>query len=200
YAAHADEIGQARALRGQALVYLDTVQPALAHTPLQRAFRLLPRAQREERAELLSLIAENQLNSGRADQAARLYRLAGRMRASAERNAGDQQPRVLLRMGRLDEARALLQAELSREQTTALAERPAEAHREVTVLLAFICALQGEGELALRYAQQGLDIARRLGSALFEAVAHIRAGHALQLLATPDLPGANAAYLQAMAL
>src|SRR5262249_6703661 len=98
------------------------------------------------------------------------------------------------------EARALLQAELSREQTTALAERPAEAHREVTVLLAFICALQGEGELALRYAQQGLDIARRLGSALFEAVAHIRAGHALQLLATPDLPGANAAYLQAMAL
>src|SRR5205814_1249461 len=50
------------------------------------------------------------------------------------------------------------------------------------------------------YARQGLEIARQLGSTLFEAVAHIRAGHALQLLATPDQPAANAAYLHAMAL
>jgi DNA-binding SARP family transcriptional activator len=66
--------------------------------------------------------------------------------------------------------------------------------------LALICALHGQGEAALRYAQQGLEIARQRGSALFEAVAHIRAGHALQLLATPNDTAANAEYLQAIAL
>jgi LuxR family maltose regulon positive regulatory protein len=160
----------------------------------------LSRDQPDERAELIGLIAENQLNRGRADQAARLYRLADRMRPSVEDNAGDRQPRVLLRIGRLDEARALLEAELPRDPATAAAGRPATAHREATVLLAFIAALQGQGEVALRYAQQGLEIARHLGSALFEAVAQIRAGHALQLLPRPDQPAALAAYLQAMAL
>jgi LuxR family transcriptional regulator, maltose regulon positive regulatory protein len=200
YAANADVIGQARALRGQALVYLDTVQPALAGALLRQAFRLLPRDQPEERVQLLGLIAENQLNRGRADQAARLYRLAERLREGTEPGAGERQPRVLLRMGRLDEARTLLEAELPHESATIAAGRPAAAHREVTVLLALICAQQGEGEAALRYARHGLEIARQLGSALFEAVAHIRAGHALQLLATPDDSAANAEYLHAMAL
>jgi LuxR family transcriptional regulator, maltose regulon positive regulatory protein len=199
-AAQADVLGQARALRGQALVYLDTVQPALAAGPLRRAFRLLPRDRWEERAELLDLIAENRLNCGRADQAARLYLLAGRMTKGAKPGAANQHPRVLLRLGRLEEARALLEVELRRDRAMSARSRPAEAHREPTVLLALICALHGQGDSALRYAQQGLEIARQRGSALLEAVAHIRAGHALQLLTPPDEPAANAEYLQAMAL
>jgi DNA-binding SARP family transcriptional activator len=200
YAACADAAGQARALRGQALVYLDTVQPALAGDPLRRAFQLLPLDRRQERAELLGLIAENRLNRGRADQAARLYRLADRMTAGAAPGAASQRPRVLLRLGRLAEARLLLEDELQRDGALPAGARPTEAHREATVLLAFIRALEGSGDAALRYARQGLEIARRRGSALFEAVAHIRAGHALQLLTTPDAPAANAEYLQAIAL
>ncbi|HET9221444.1 MAG TPA: BTAD domain-containing putative transcriptional regulator, partial [Roseiflexaceae bacterium] len=196
YAAQSDTTGQARALRGQALVYLDTVQPTLASDPLLRAYRLLPRDRPEERAELLGLIAENRLNSGRADQAARLYHLAGRMRA----DAATQDSRVLLRLGRLDEARALLEAERRSNGAISSSDRSAEAHREANVLLALICALHGEGEAALRYAQQGMEIARQRGSTLLEAVAHIRAGHALQLLTPPDEPAANTEYLQAMAL
>jgi DNA-binding SARP family transcriptional activator len=200
YTAQADTTGQARALRGRALVYLDTVQPALASDPLLRAFRLLPRDRSEERAELLGLIAENRLNSGRADQAARLYRLAGHLREDGKPGDPTQYARVLLRLGRLDQARALLKAELRPDQATSPSDRPAEAHREANVLLALIYVLHGEGEAALRYAQQGLEIARQQGSALLEAVAHIRAGHALQLLTPPDEPAAITEYLQAMAL
>ena len=125
--------------------------------------------------EVLGLIAENRLNSGRADQAARLYRLAGRM----SEDAATQHSRVLLRLGRLDEARVLLKAELRSNEAIPPSDRSTQAHREANVLLALICALHGEGEAALRYAQQGLEIAHQRGSALLEAVAHIRAGHAL---------------------
>ncbi len=200
YAANADPAGQARALRGQALVYLDTVQPALADTPLRRAFRLAPHDQPDERAALLGLIAENRLNHGRADQAARLYRMAGRIGNGAQSSAAHKQPRVLLRLGHLDEARALLEADLLHDHPLPEHGRPAEAHREASVLLSLIRALQGDGDAALSYAQQGLATARQLGSALFEAVAHIRAGHALQLVATPNDAAANAEYLHAMAL
>ena len=201
YRARADTAGQARALRGQAQVYLDTVQPAMAEEPLRQAFRLLRPAQRAERAALLRLIAENRLNRGRAGQAARLYRLASRLGdAAAAGCAGEQQPRLLLRMGRLDEARTLLETELLRADAPAVDARPTEAHREATMLLSLIGALQGEAAMALRYAEQGLAMARQLGATLFEAVAHMRAGHALQLSTPPAIAAANQHYLQAMAL
>src|SRR6266545_1096095 len=65
YAEHGDMIGQSRALKGQAQIYLDTVRPAPAVRLLRRALRLLPHEQSEARAALLRLIAENKLNSGR---------------------------------------------------------------------------------------------------------------------------------------
>ena len=148
YRARTDLAGQAQALRGQAQVYLDTVQPARAEEPLRQAFRLLRPAQCAERAA---------------------------------------------------EARALLEATV-RDTGAAMDERPTEAHREATMLLALICALQGESDAALRYARQGLALARQLGATLFEAVAHMRVGHALQVLAQPDASAANQHYLQAMAL
>lgn len=196
-AARGDAIGEAQALRGQALVYIDTVQPALAEGLLRRAFKLLPTMQREERAELLDLLAENRLNRGRADQSARLYRVAGRLRGATLEDPA-RRARVLLRLGKLAAARALLESSLADD---ALApQRPAEAHREATVLLSLICALLGEGQAAYAYAQQGLEAARRMGAALFEAVAHMRAGHALQLLTTPDPPAANQHYMQAIVI
>jgi DNA-binding SARP family transcriptional activator len=217
-----DARGQSRALEGQGRVYLDTVRPLRAEELLRRAFKLLPRELRAERAELLRLIAENRLNSGRADQAARLYRVVDRLTSEA---ANDQrrkgaiyrartnderpvarpssamgEPRVLLRLGRLSEARALLEDELPHVHEGVARGRAPEAHREVSLLLSLVCALQGDAAAALAHAQQGLEDVRRLGSALSEAVAHIRLGHALQLVAPPDPLAAHTHYLQAMAL
>jgi transcriptional regulator len=69
YRARGDADGQVRALRGQAEVYIDTVQPAPAAVLLKRAMKLLPRHRRAERATILSLQAENWINRGRADVA-----------------------------------------------------------------------------------------------------------------------------------
>ncbi|HEX6288223.1 MAG TPA: hypothetical protein VFZ66_03490, partial [Herpetosiphonaceae bacterium] len=195
YGAAGDVYGQARALQGQALVYLDTVRPTPANDLLRQAFKLLPRDAATERAAVLRLIAENRLNAGRADQAARLYRVAARLSGSAD----EPQPRVLLRLGQLREARAILERELPHDQATIPHRRP-EAHREVTLLLSLIGGLQGEHEAALRYAQQGLDAAHSFGSGLFESIAWMRLGHALQLGPSPDVMTAHRVYLQAMAL
>lgn len=205
----------ARALQGQAQVYLDTVQPIHADALLRRAFKLIPNEECCMRSEVLRLIAENRLNSGRADQAARLYRAAERVAVAAQGAAhtlrvsvfstpaalpDDPQPRVLLRLGKLAEARDWLEANLVENGLAAGSARSPEAHREVTLLLALISALQGDSVAALRYAQKGVEIARQSGSALSEAAAYIRMGHALQLGPTPDSSAANSQYLQAMTL
>lgn len=194
YAALADPIGQSRALKGQAQIYLDTVRPAPATTLLRRAYRLLPPDQLGPRVAVLRRVAENRLNAGRADQASRLYRLAERLSGAPQSDA-----RVLLRLGQLNEARELLERQLQNDRAAAYARSP-EAHREPTLQLALICALLGDADAALRYAHAGLESARQLGSALSEAVAHIRIGHALQLVSPPDYAAANGHYLQAIAL
>lgn len=193
FATHGDVLGEAQALRGQALVYLDTVRPAPAQTLLRRAFKLLPRDQPTLRADLLRLIAENRLNSGRAAQAARLYRVADRLdHAGAAREAN---PRVFLRLGQLDQARSLLEQRLHEADDD---QRQPEAHRETTLLLALIYTLLGNPERALYFAQSGLAAAERRAATHAQAVAHIRLGHALQLGPTADYDAANTHYLQAI--
>ncbi|MBK9712705.1 MAG: transcriptional regulator [Kouleothrix sp.] len=198
FAARGDPVGQSRALRGQAQIYLDTVRPALANALLRRAYKLLPHDQGEERSALLRLIAENRLNSGRADQAARLYRLADTL--SIHEPAAGPDARVFLRLGRLVEARAILEGQMQRQRSASAEDRRPEGHREPTLLLSLVCTLMGDSAAALRYAREGLELARRLGSALSEAIAHIRLGNALQLVAPPDLATANEHYLRAIAL
>jgi ATP/maltotriose-dependent transcriptional regulator MalT/DNA-binding SARP family transcriptional activator len=193
YAALGDPIGQSRALKGQAQIYLDTVRPAPATALLRRAYKLLPPDQIGPRTALLRRFAENRLNAGRADQAVRLYRLAERLSGEPQTDA-----RVFLRLGRLREAREFLERQLKDDRAAAYARSP-EAHREPTLLLSLVCALLGDAA-AERYAQEGLESARQLGSALSEAVAHIRLGHALQLHSPPDYAAANQHYLQAIAL
>lgn len=191
-----DLFGQSEALRGQALVFLDTVQPAQADDLLRRAYKLLPADAASERLSLLHLLAENRVNTGLAGQAERLARMIARQ-------GGDVRylrPRILMRMGRLTDARALVEAELPRARAALARGRVAEGHREATVLLSLICLLQGDQAAALSYALQGVEDARQLGSTLLESVAHTRLGHALQLGPTPDLQAANRHYLQALAL
>lgn len=202
YKERKDAAGQAQALRGQARVYLDTVQPVQADALLREAFRLLLPDERTARADLLGLIAENRLNLGKAGQALRLYSLASQLDQAASFRSEENTlfTRILLRLGRLAEARERLEASLPRDRESVTRGRPSEAHREITLLLALISALGGDPAAALRYSQEGLEAAHHLGSTLFEAGARICAGHALQLARPQDYRIANEYYLQAIAL
>ncbi len=199
--------GRVRALRGQAEVYLDTVQPAPAVALLKQALKSLPKDRVVERADILRLQAENWANRGRADVALLLEKAAARLvESGAQRPASmvlssaqpsDSSgaallpPRLLLRSGRLIEARDQIEAwlglrlpnqELS-DTITEIASGSA-AHREPLLLLALIYALLGNGARALAMARRGLLEAQQGKSQMTEAIALMRVGHAKQILSS----------------
>lgn len=171
-----DRLIEVRALRGQAMVYLDTVQPALAAPVLHKALRRLPDGHLGERVKLLLLLAENLVNEGRLSQAERLYRTVQIHRPTRE--SLDIELRIQVRAGKLATARAL--AEQLPSTTTRGPDRQPmpRAHREVMVLLSWIGAFTGESEAARRYAEQSLRLGQELTSPILECVALARLGHA----------------------
>jgi DNA-binding SARP family transcriptional activator len=208
--------GQARALRGRAEVYLDTVQPAPAEELLDQAFSLLPEDKRIERAEILLLQAENWANRGRADIA---FQLETRARMLAQEEIQQEQlekadqsvcvlspvpslpPRLLLRSGRLNESRRLLEAELGlRPQHPPVRRSRMLAHREPLLLLALLYTLLGNGARALAMALRGLIEAQQQGSPLTEGIAHMRVGHAFQVITPLDAAAAQRHYQEALEL
>lgn len=180
--------GRSRALAGQALVYLDTVRPAQANDLLEKAVASAEDPQR--RAELLVLLAENKLNQGDTAGAARLF---GEARAVLPEIA-ENEARVCLRTGRLEEARAILKAAIAQTPEDAATK----AHREPSLVLALVEAMTGEPEAARALAAAGLARARRQQATHTEAVALIRAAHAA--LVAGDRTEAEADYRQAVAL
>jgi LuxR family transcriptional regulator, maltose regulon positive regulatory protein len=167
-------IGQA--LRGQARVYLDTVNPSQAERLLEEALRLSDGVEdRESRARLLDLLAENLLNQGRS-AAAQGYQDQARALRHEGPGAAQLPIRLLLRTGRLDEARRQLEAQIAAEEAQPVL-RP-RAHRETLLLLSLILAFQGEQEAAYRYALQGTQRGQALDAPFITAVGHMRQGHA----------------------
>lgn len=190
-----DASGVARALRGEALVYLDTVRPAHAEDLLEQALRIYDGLDdRVTRARLLELLAENKLNMGKAGEAEQLRAQARTWRAEgpSEDVLG---VRVKLRTGKLDEAREVLQAWAEQERGQAHAPR---AHRETLLILALVHAMQGHAEEALATAREGLEVAAQLGSPFVSAVGQMRLGHARQICG--DLDGALHSYELAVQL
>ena len=181
--AHDDLVGLGKALRGQARVYLDTVNPSEAETLLQEALRLSDgQRDRVARARLLELMAENRLNSGHPQQAEELRREAQALRKEGPGEA-ELAVRVLLRTGRFDQARQLLEERAAMEVEEPV-QRP-RAHRETLLLLALILAFQGEGERATAYALAGIERGEDLHSPFVTAVGQMRLGHAWLLLDEP---------------
>lgn len=178
--------GVSQALRGQALVYLDTVQPAQAEHLLQEALRLSDgMLDRQAQARLLELLAENKLNMGKPDEAETF-----RAKAIALREEGPTEDalsvRVKLRTGQLGEAQQILEAWLKAERQEAEQGQvhPPRSHRETVLLLSLIHAFQGRAEQAFALAKEGIALAEKLDSPFTTAVAHTRLGHAWQLLPT----------------
>jgi LuxR family transcriptional regulator, maltose regulon positive regulatory protein len=184
YAAGPDRVGLSLALKGQAQVYVDTVRPLKAESLLEDALRLLePMEHRGETAALLDLLAENKLNLGSPDEAQALHHEARLLRSlRSEASPGDVylEARAMLRTGRLAEARGLLERR-AEEEGQADASRPQRFHRETLLLLALVCALQGDAATTERCAREGIAVGRRLQSSFVEAVGMMRLGHALQL-------------------
>lgn len=180
-----DPAGVRRTLHGQASVYLDTVRPAEAEGLLQEALRLSEGiADRQARARLLDLVAENKLNLGKPDEAEALRDEARRLR---EEGPGEDtlSARVKLRTGQLAQARAMLESRVEAERRAAQGGRmgPPRAHRETVLLLSLIASFQGRADAALDLATEGIALGERLNSPFVTAVGQMRLGHARQLQA-----------------
>ncbi|MCB0007882.1 MAG: tetratricopeptide repeat protein, partial [Anaerolineales bacterium] len=170
-----DVPGLGKALRGQARVFLDTVNPSRAEALLQEALSLADgQLDRQTRARLLDLLAENLLNQGRLDDAERFQAEA---RALREEGPGQAELpyRMMLRTGRLNEARQQLEAQAHQERAQPV-QRP-RAHRETLLLLSIILAFQGERAAAFAAAEEGTERGRQLNSPFVVAVGLMRQGH-----------------------
>ncbi|MGD2078975.1 MAG: BTAD domain-containing putative transcriptional regulator, partial [Chloroflexota bacterium] len=171
-----DVRGVGQALRGQARVYLDTVDASKAERLLQEALRLSDgQEDRESRARLLALLAENLVNRGQLEKAEQYQIQARALREEGPAEA-ELSVRLLLRTGRLDQARTVLEQHLEVEQRQPVL-RP-RAHRETLLLLSLVLAFQGEQEPAYRAALEGTERGRQLNSHFITAVGHMRQGHA----------------------
>lgn len=179
--------GEAHALRGQALVYLDTVQPARAEPLLRRALRKVDRDAKDERARLLILLAENKLNLGQLPAAERLHHAVYRVTCQKDASVD---PRVYVRDGRFALARQIIESNLRTDPWGAGQRRAPLSHREPTVLLAWIDAMTGAAEGARRHAAQSLELGRALRSPIVECVSLSRLGHGW--LTGPDFDLAKA--------
>ncbi|MBU1878014.1 MAG: tetratricopeptide repeat protein, partial [Chloroflexi bacterium] len=198
YMVHQDRAGMSRALRGQALVHLDTVRPAQAESLLQEALRLIDgQDDRENRARLLELLAENQLNLGHPEESERLRARARELRQEGPGEA-ELAVRVLLRTGQLDQARRLLEEQAAIEQREPV-QRP-RSHRETLLILSLIQSFQGEGEAAYRYATEGIARGQALNSPFVIAVGYMRQGHAWLLRDAPSYEAACRCYQEAIVL
>jgi LuxR family maltose regulon positive regulatory protein len=169
-----------QALRGQARLYLDTVNPNKAEQLLQEALRLSDgQEDRESRARLNELMSENLLNLGRAEEA-KQYQVQARDLRQEGPSQVELPVRILLRTGRLTEARHLLETQADKERQEPVL-RP-RAHRETLLLLSLILAYEGEQELAMQTAVEGTERGRLLQSDFVTAVGFMRQGHAWLLL------------------
>lgn len=171
-----------QALRGQAKVYLDTVNPSRAEAVLQEALRLADGIEdRQSQARLLQLMAENLLNRGRLKEA-ESYQAQAKSLSQEGPSEADLPARLLLRTGRLDEALKILLIQAEQEEKDPVL-RP-RAHRETMLLLSLILAFKGDQPAAYRYAIRGTERGQQLRSDFITAVGWMRQGHAHLLTKT----------------
>ena len=88
--------------------------------------------------------------------------------------------RVLLRTGRLEEARRGLEARAQAERLEPV--QTPRAHRETMLILSLIYSFMGMGEQAYQAALEGTRRGTELRSPFITAVGHMRQGHALMLV------------------
>lgn len=181
-ATQARELGhgvwEAQSWSAAAALYLDAVCPREAAGYLRRAYRALGPGEGKGKARILERFAENAVNQGQARHASRYRRLAARWDSERQEDLVVT-ARILLRSGRLAEARGGLEAWLERGLSGApQSDGVLDGHRDPRLVLAYVHALEGRHGRAEELAQQALDHARQLEDRLTEAVAMTRLAHA----------------------
>jgi len=122
------------------------------------------------------------LNAGKVEEAESLRRQAELLRQEGPDDA-QLWYRVLLRTGRLAEARRQLELQ-AKEETSEPFNLP-RSHRETQLLLSIIYAMQGDADAAMQAAREGIRRGKELASPFITAVGYMRQGHAMML--QPDL-------------
>ncbi|SFJ51561.1 BTAD domain-containing putative transcriptional regulator [Thermoflavimicrobium dichotomicum] len=176
-----DRQGESLSLEGQARVYLDTIQPGKAEYFLLRALQVLEgeEAYHSDRERLQLLIAENQVNIGRVWDANQW--LEKRKEGNEVFVDPELEARLLLRTGRLRQARQILEKKKKEEEQAGKNLLP-RSHRETHVLLSFIQSLIGEIDQAKKMAEIGIVQGVEYQSPFIEACGWMRLGHAVQLM------------------
>jgi len=170
-------------LKGQAHIYLDTIQPGKAERLLEHALQLLEQEEENERTvahrnALYRLTAENLLNAGRTKEAPRW---AEKSTDAAKGSQPDELiVRLHLRTGRLHSVKRML--ERTRQEEAAAPSGLSRSHRETELLLSLVEAFLGEADAAKRHAQEGMLNGVNRKAPFSEAVGWMRMGHAAQLL------------------
>ncbi|MEL4024678.1 BTAD domain-containing putative transcriptional regulator [Lysinibacillus endophyticus] len=181
-----------KANAGIAHIYLDTIQPAFAQKYLMNALHLVDTVEMD--AEELHLLqrqyAENLVNLGRAGEAEEWVLSKGLPQQVLAQ--GNLDVRILLRQGKLAQARKLIQ-QRENEHNYSL-----DAHRESDVLHALILSLLGENEEALRCSINTIHNSLQDYSQFSLAVAYLRKGHATWVLNPLLLEEAETCYLKAI--
>lgn len=190
---------ESSALEGIAQIFLDTIQPGKAETYLKQAVEVIPENEpvNERRNRLSRLMAENLVNLGRAKEAEKwLQKQSGELIANV--NNEKLEPRLLLRMGRLDEAIKLLENQKLLEQKEA--GHLQQSHRETDLLLSLIYSFQGDALKAKTLAQEGIMRGVTFKAPFVEACGWMRIGHSVQLTSQYDLNQAITCYQTALRL
>jgi len=193
FAAKSDNTGRVRALKGKAMIYLDTVQPAKSEELLSEAFGLVASDDRLEQAALLRMMAETKTNEGQIQAAVEFARSAEQLINQAMEDELD--IRVHLRTGRLSSALDSLRRRVDKESGSF---RPSRSHRETQLLLSLIYSLIGEGDAARSCAEAGIALGRDLKAPFVEAVGYMRLGHACYISPYLGAPDAEECYRRAL--
>ncbi|HEU4963485.1 MAG TPA: BTAD domain-containing putative transcriptional regulator, partial [Bacilli bacterium] len=177
YIQRGDNLGRSLVYRGQAQVYLDTIQPSKAVQWLQKAVQILGDDHPQETSQILRLLAENHTNSGNLQEAIALVARANQLIAATPCDELD--IRIRLRTGRLTQAKRLTREIIDRELADSdPTHRIPRSHREMHLLLALIDAFLGETASSDYHARQGITTGQTLRSPFVEAVGYMRLGHA----------------------
>lgn len=164
-----------QALRGQARVYLDTVNPTQAEHLLQEALRLSDgQEDRETRIRLLELLAENRLNLGRLEDAERFQ-----SQAAALRDEVSSEAELAVRAGAHGPAeRSAFDPGGERAEAERRAPCVAPASTGKPCCCSRCCWPSKATAMPLRTAVDGTERGQALSSPFITAVGFMRQGHA----------------------
>lgn len=177
-----------KANTGIAHIFLDTIQPSIAESYLQEALKLAENAQLEESylQFMQKQYVENLVNLGKTYEAEQWVSKVGLSRQLLMQ--GNLDSRILLRQGKLHEARELLQKRLDQQSLLS------DTYRETDVLFAFVLILLGDYVKAIEFVNKSIEKKENKYAEYVRSVAYLRKGHALLILNSADISEAEQCY------